>query len=332
MRVIVVGLGSMGRRRIRLIRQYSEEIEIYGIDKNESRRIQTEEEFRIRTFSDLSVACQDEKPKAAFISTPPHTHASIIMDCLKLGMHVFTEINLSNAGYRENLKRASDNNVTLFLSSTFLYRDEVCWIRERVSEQIRPCSYTYHTGQYLPDWHPWEDYRNFFAGRKETNGCREIMAIEFPWLADAFGDISAVKVLKGRHTGLDIDFDDVYHLLIEHENGNLGMVAVDVVSRKAVRNLEVYGEQLYVSWNGRPDGLIRYDFENKEDCYVQLYDRIDRREGYSSSIIENAYYEEILNFFEVIQGNGQPRYSFEKDEKILAIIDQIEKGNDYDKQ
>lgn len=39
-----------------------------------------------------------------------------------------------------------------------------------------------------------------------------------------------------------------------------GTLFVDVISRKAVRNLEIVGENVYLKWYGTPDGLENYDF------------------------------------------------------------------------
>ncbi|MDE6927475.1 MAG: hypothetical protein K2P06_01985, partial [Muribaculaceae bacterium] len=66
--------------------------------------------------------------------------------------------------------------------------------------------YIYHVGQYLPEWHPWENYQDFFVGDKRTNGCREIMAIEFPWLIETFGEIREVSVLHDKMSHLNIDY------------------------------------------------------------------------------------------------------------------------------
>ena len=51
-----------------------------------------------------------------------------------------------------------------------------------LQEFSRPVNYIYHIGQYLPDWHPWENYKNFFVGDKRTGGVREIFGIDLPWL------------------------------------------------------------------------------------------------------------------------------------------------------
>lgn len=326
MKALIVGLGSMGRRRGRLLREYDDTIEIFGIDTQEERRTQAFHDLNITTFSTIEEACKKVNADVALISTSPLSHKALIEECLNRGLHVFTEINLVSNGYDENVALASAKNKILFLSSTFLYRKEISFIKERTKRCNCNLSYTYHTGQYLPDWHPWESYKNFFVGKKETNGCREIMAIEFPWLIDTFGEISSFYSVSRKNTSLDIDFDDQYCLVLLHTAGHMGVIALDVVSRKAARNFELFGEKLYLKWDGTPEGLSVYDYDKKQEEKIKLYDSINKRKEYSASIIEDAYLEEIKNFIESVQGISKPKYSFEKDKAVLSMIDEIEES------
>lgn len=327
MKIVVVGLGSMGRRRVRLLKQISVDFEIVGVDSNPDRQKQAEEELGIGTRSDLENILMDFRPECAVISTSPLSHASLIEACLKHGCHVFTELNLVSDKYEENMLLAKEQKKTLFLSSTFLYRDEIKYVAEKVANTDGLLNYNYHVGQYLPDWHPWESIQNYFVGDKCTNGCRELFAIELPWIIKTFGEIKSYKVLSDRNSQLPIEYDDNYLLLVEHTNGNKGVLCVDVVSRKAVRNLEVYGEKLYLTWDGTPLGLKEYDYENKAEKHINLYDSVDKHEGYASFVIENAYKNELETFINVVNGAGRAEYTFEEDKGVLAIIDDIEAGN-----
>ena len=324
MRAIVVGLGSMGRRRIRLLKKISPDYEIYGVDSKSDRCQQAEKELGIETRTNLEDALEELNPDCAIISTSPLSHASIINICLKLGCHVFTEINLVSDGYEENIALAKEKNKTLFLSSTFLYRDEIQYIEKRVEQQDSRINYIYHIGQYLPDWHPWENFQDYFIGDKRTNGCREIMAIELPWITKVFGNVKSVSVLKSKNTDLKIDYADNYLIQIMHENGVKGILAVDVVSRKAVRNLEIYGENLYLSWKGTPDSLEEYDIEQKKNKSINLYSEVEQRDGYAAFVIENAYENELRAFIGEMNGENVSRHSFREDFAILELINSIE--------
>lgn len=324
MNIMVVGLGSMGKRRIRLIKRYNSSFNIFGIDLNSERRKFCEAEFGMRTSHDIEKVFGSERIDCAFICSSPLTHNGLIHSCLRNDLHVFTELNLVADGYLENNRLANEKHKTLFLSSTFLYRAEVIKLKELISKSAGTLNYTYHVGQYLPDWHPWENYNNFFVGDKRTNGCREIFAIELPWILDAFGEIENFEVIKSKISKLNITYNDNYLVMLEHASGNKGLLAIDVLSRKPVRNLEVFGEDLYMQWDGSPDGLWIYDVENKEDKPIRLYDFIDQLQEYSKFVVENAYYNEIECFFKAINNEMKPKYSFEEDKKVLDLIDKIE--------
>ena len=239
----------------------------------------------------------------AIICTSPLSHSKLIKLCLKNNLHVFTELNLVTDGYDENIQLAEEKNKVLFLSSTFLHRAEINQIKKLVKMQDERLNYNYHIGQYLPDWHPWENYKDFFVGDKRTNGCREIFAIELPWLIEVFGNVKDIIVRKSRISSLNIDYDDNYMVILEHESGHKGMLAVDIVSRKAVRNLEVFGENLYLSWDGSAEGLKMMDIEKRIEENILLYEKVDQLNQYSKFVVENAYYDEIVSFFNVISNN-----------------------------
>lgn len=320
MKVLIVGLGSMGKRRLRLLRNLLSDVEYAGVDSQESRRNETE----IMVYASLDEALTEFKPDVAVVSTSPLSHNAIIRICLNADVHVFTEINLVSDGYEENIKLAEEKNKVLFLSSTFLYRDETKYICETAKKQTKPLSYRYHVGQYLPDWHPWESYTNYFIGNPRTNGCRELMAIEFPWLIEAFGEITDVKVTKRKLTSLQTNYKDCLQLLLTHKNGSIGSVCIDVVSRKAVRLFELTGEDVYLTWDGTPDSLSVYDAEKKCSVPVSLTESVEHKDGYADFIVENAYANELRAFIDVVQSGNNTNYGFREDLETIRIIDRIE--------
>lgn len=323
MKVLIVGLGSMGKRRGRILRSVKPDAELCGVDLTESRRKEAED-LGIRAYDSISGALAAEHPDCAFVCTAPITHAKIIDELLDAGLPVFTELNLVSDGYDALTAKAAEKGVPLFLSSTMLYRAETQYIKAQVQAFKKSVNYIYHIGQYLPDWHPWENYKNFFVGDKRTGGVREIFAIDLPWLLDAFGPVKHVYVEKDKLSELEIDYPDTYFVTLRHENGVKGILAVDVVSPKAVRNFEVFGEGLHLFWEGNPKTLARYDAAAKDKVPVQTYESFEHDARYSDNIVENAYGDEIVNFFGVLDGTQQPRWSFEKDKAVLELIERIE--------
>lgn len=323
---IVIGLGSMGKRRLRLIKKLYPECSLAGVDASLKRCSQTQEEFGIPCFQNLKQALEHCRPEVGFVCTSPISHYEIIRELLLGGVDVFTELNLMDTGYEELEALAKQNNKTLFLSSTPLYRREIQLIAKLVAEQNKPLSYRYHVGQYLPDWHPWEKIQDFFVFNPKTNGCREIFAIQLPWMLHTFGPLkeNGVLVSKGKISDLPLEYDDSYLTILEHQGGHHGVFVVDVVARKPVSNLEIVGESLQIRWDGTPDGLYVLDLETKEFQRQVLYPTYEQDHAYAANIIEDAYGEEIRCFMESLQGKAQPRYTFQQDKKILKLIDRIE--------
>lgn len=324
MKIMIIGLGSMGKRRLRLILKNYEEVSVIGVDSRLDRREEVAQLFSVEVFEDLNTAIKLEKPDVAFICTSPVSHAELTQLCLNERIHIFSEINLINENYDNLIRLAVEKKLDLFLSSTPLYRKEIQSITNLVLAIKQPVNYIYHVGQYLPDWHPWENYEGFFVGNKKTNGCREILCIELPWMVNAFGEIENVQVTKGKNSKLKIEFNDNYLLTITHKNGNKGIFAADVISRKAIRNLEIYNENIHIQWLGTPDTLFNYNFQKQEMEAIRTYDKVNTLTGYNDSIIENMYEEEIACFFDCLNKKEKPKYSFEKDKLILDIVDRIE--------
>lgn len=301
MDVIVAGLGSMGKRRIRLLKQLYPSYQVVGVDTSEDRRLTCEAEFGIVCYESIRGAFAGEPYvpeaiRAGFVCNPPLAHADTIHALLEYGCHVFTEINLVSAGYERNIRLAAQKGLTLFLSSTLNYRRDIREIQAQLASLNIDTAYIYHVGQYLPDWHPWESYKDFFVAEKKTNGVRELMGIDLPWIYKAFGNISEIIVRGGNVSGLDLGYPDIFFVVLTHESGHKGMVCFDVAARTAVRRLEVMGENLHILWDGMRD----------------------------ASYSEAAYTEEIQYFFGAIAGGKDPLYTFEDDYKVVRWMDEIE--------
>lgn len=326
MKILVIGLGSMGKRRINLLKKnFLSKYIIVGVDTRLDRRLEVEELFNIKTYSSLDEAISFENPNCALICTSPLTHSELIIKAMQNNMNVFTELNLINHRYKEIINLSIEKGLKIFLSSTLMYRREIQYIKEKVNSIKDKYHYRYHVGQYLPDWHPWEDFKDFFVADKRTNGCRELLAIELPWIISTFGKIMNLNVIRDSISSLKITYPDSYIIIMEHEDGHKGILSVDVVSRKPTRSLEIYSENCHIFWEGNPESLKIYDIQNKKNINIDTYSKYIRDNRYADNIIEDAYLEELRTFINMVEGKQYfERYTFEDDIYTLGIIDDIE--------
>ncbi|MBQ6088284.1 MAG: Gfo/Idh/MocA family oxidoreductase [Firmicutes bacterium] len=324
---LVVGLGSMGKRRARLLKGLLPDCRIFGVDMSDERREQASS-LGITPFPSIPEALDSVRPDAALVCTSPVSHSGIIKTLLEAGLPVFTELNLLDDGYKENTRLAKEKGVPLFLSSTMLYRKETQYMKQQVDSfresTGKGVNYLYHIGQYLPDWHPWETYKNFFVSDRRTGGVREILGIDLPWLVDLFGDAECVHVESSCLTDLEISYPDTITFILKHDSGTVGTMVVDVTSPKAVRHFECFGEGLHLFWEGSPKELYRFNTETKEKEYVDTYGVYEHDSRYSDNIVENAYVDELADFLSMLEKGTTPLWSFEKDQKVIDLINQID--------
>jgi predicted dehydrogenase len=180
-------------------------------------------------------------------------------------------------------------------------------------------------GQYLPDWHPWESISKFYVGQRQTSATREMVPFEMEWITWIFGDVKTISCLKGKTSDLPVDIDDVYQVIFEFENGVIGHLLVEVISRTPTRILRVVGDKGTIEWNWLEDVVRLYDIKKKQ--WVEFKEKRGFKEkGYVAK--ENMYIEEMKNFINAIKGKEKYVYSLEDDLKILTLLESSEKSSD----
>ncbi len=321
---LIVGFGSMGKRRARLLSALLPSATIAVTDSSEERRAQATE-LGFTAYVSIDEATTNEKFTAALICAAPLAHFDICKKLFECDLHVFCELNLNEDGYDELEELSRQKNLLWFNSNTMLYRGETREILRRRAEHKGGVSYTYRIGQYLPDWHPWESYKNFFVGDSRTSGVREILAIELAWLTEVFGEVTDFVVKKTTTSMLEVSYEDTIFLIMTHSDGTTGSLAVDIVSPKPVRLFCLTGEGIYLTWDGTPDSVRYYDTESRELCSVAVYDNAQQLPGYSDNIVENAYTAELENFLSALEGKETPKYDLAHNRAVLRLIEKIEK-------
>ena len=188
MKLLVIGLGSMGKRRIRCLKKLGFK-KIYGFDRNPSRVKKVGNEYKIKTFSDFKDAYQITKPDVFIISTPPDKHYSYAKFAANNNIDCFMEASVEKSTQTLNLfKLQKKINTIIAPSCTMKYFKAPKIIKSFIKKKSigKILSINYQIGQYLPDWHPWENIKDFYVSKKKTGACREIVPFELTWIMDIF--------------------------------------------------------------------------------------------------------------------------------------------------
>ncbi|PIR77197.1 MAG: hypothetical protein COU30_03815 [Candidatus Magasanikbacteria bacterium CG10_big_fil_rev_8_21_14_0_10_38_6] len=329
MTILQVGLGSMGKRRIRnfLFHGVNED-SLFGFDLNEERRKEVEEQYGIKTFASFSDAVDIVHPDIFSISTPPNHHSTYYLYAAKNKKHFFVEATTHDDGY-ERLLGLLDGSFVAAPSCTFRYFPAVKKIKEILAQGTlgSPLTFSYHLGQYLPDWHPWEDYRKVYFSQKETGACREMLPFELIWLTGLFDTkVSSILGIKGKVSHLEMSADDVYAASVKFSNNIIGTILIDVVARYPFRTLRIMCEEGVIEWDWMSYQIKVYNSSSGQWDIISLQ-KGESEVGYETT--EDMYREEIQHFLAAVSGEFSYPYTFFEDWDILKALYTFEKIPDF---
>ena len=225
------------------------------------------------------------------------------------------------------IKEKNTNNVFVAPSGTFLFHPAIKEIKKIVTsgKYGKVCNFSYHSGQYLPDWHPWENVNDFYVSNRMTGGAREIVPYELTWIVDVLGYPDKVKGYFKRTRDIGCDIEDSYVSALDYGN-MVGSLLIDVVGRNAVRNLVLNFEKAQLQWRGDRELLELYDPETGTWEHIALGDMI-HEEGYNKIVNENMYIDEIEAFLKGIEDERLYPNTMENDIKVLKILEEIENSD-----
>ena len=324
MKVLVIGLGSMGKRRIRNLHALGIK-EVGGVDLRADRRDEAKARYNVRTHASVAEGLAGDY-EAAIVSLPPDLHVEVALACIRSGKPTFVEAGVMLEGMGDLVAAVEASGLVGMPSCTMRYFPGPRMIRQIVDsgELGKPLFWRYHSGQCLLDWHPWESISDYYVSKRATGGCREIVPFELTWLTHVFGDVTAVRGRKARVGALDADIDDVYTAEIHHEGGTTGQLTVDVLSRPAVRDFYLVGQSGNIRWDGIANTLQTSD---KEGQWVDVaLETGHPEEGYMNP--EEPYQAEIRDFLSAVRLGTPPDHTFRDDMRILQTLDAIERDAD----
>jgi predicted dehydrogenase len=323
---LVIGLGSMGKRRVRNMQALGHQVA--GFDPREDRRIEATTKYNIPVFESYESGLEGFAPDGLVISTSPSHHMQYAFAAVDKGLPCFIEASVVDADkVLELSRRVAGTSQVVAPSCTMRYFPGPKLVKDILGRGLigKPLNFNYQTGQYLPDWHPWEDIQSFYVSARETGGGREIVPFELTWLNDLFGDPDPVACLRSKVTDMDADIDDIYHCLLRYPGNFLGNMTVEVVSRpKATRELRILGSDGILVMSA-DENCVRYINTESDDWKRFELGQGTVESGYINP--EEPYISEMADFAAAAAASDPTLYSnslFE-DWKILNMLNQLDK-------
>jgi predicted dehydrogenase len=321
MKFLVIGLGSMGKRRIRNLISlgYSD---IIGFDSRKDRMDESKKKYGIFTVDNIQEGLS-KNPDLAIISTAPNFHKFYVEKVSKQKIPFFTEVNTDIQDIKKIIELTKKYKVLGISSMTMKFHPAIKQIKKIFeSKKLGKLQLlTYHSGENLEDWHPWEQVQDYYVGHIKTGGGRDQAVFEIEWIIWLFGkpiEISA-KTLKISNTKAKIF--DTYQMNLKLLGVPMANVLVDVIQRPPNRILRLVFENGMISWDWI-DGKVRVYYTK-----TKKWDELLHGEGYKGFNVEEMYQEEIKYVIKSIKDKKNYVSSFELELSAAKSVILAEKSS-----
>ena len=323
MKLLIIGCGSTGQRHLRNLKIITTgEIIAYRTRKKEVKKL--ENKYHIQTYSNLEEAL-NQKPDAVLVTNPTSLHIQSALTAAKHGCHLFIEKPLSHTldGIDELIGIVHKKNLVVLVGCNLRFHPCLQFIKKLLNEKRigKVVSARVQMGQYLPDWHPWEDYRTMYSAQQSLGGGIILDAIhDLDYISWLLGDVTQVFSFSDKLSNLDIDTEDVAEILLRFKSGTIVEVHLDYVQRYPSRSCEIIGDEGSIILDINKGTVKVYTAEKKK------WELFEQPNNYD---INQTYLDEMVHFINCIEGKEEPLIGITDGLEVLKIALAAKKSAKY---
>jgi len=317
MKFLIAGLGSIGRRHLRnLVALGEREIILYRTGNS---TMAAEELADFPQETDLEHALEKHRPQAVIVSNPTALHLDVAIPAAKRGCAILLEKPISHTMERLNIlqEAAAKSGSKILVGFQFRYHPGLVRAKQWISEEEigRLISAHVHFGEYLPAWHPWEDYRKGYAARADMGGgvvLTQCHSLDYlPWL---MGSVESVWGFTARLSDLEVDVEDTAKIGVRFHGGALGSLHLDYNQQPPEHYFTVIGTKGTLKWN-LSDGAARVYRPDKQDWEV-----FPLPDGWERNVM---FMEQMKHFLQVARGEADPSCTLEDGIRVMKVIEAV---------
>lgn len=313
MKFLVIGCGSIGERHIRNLQSLSAgEILVYDIDIKRLAFIG--EECQVRTYVNLDEAL-NHQVDALIICVPPALHISFALKAVEYGAHLFIEKPISHnlEGVDALIEGAKAQDLITLVGYNLRFHPGLRLVKQFLNEGRigKVLSARVEAGQYLPDWHPWQDYREMYTAKKEMGGGIILDGSHgLDYVRWLLGEVREVSCFAGKLSSLEVETEDTAEILLMFDSGSIASVHLDFVQRAYSRSCKLIGEEGTIIWD-YTEGRVRW--YSAKTCKWQYF---TDPEGWEPN---QMYVDELAHFLHCLTGEEEPVLDVFEAKKVLSI-------------
>jgi len=281
--------------------------------------------------TDLQEALEKHKPDAVIVANPTSMHLDVAIPAAEAGCAILLEkpISHSMAGVDKLQAAVQKSGAKVLVAFQFRYHPGLVRAKKLITdgEIGRVVSAHVHFGEYLPAWHPWEDYRQGYAARADLGGgvvLTQCHALDYlPWLVGK--NVETAWGFTGKISDLEVDVEDTAKIGLRFEGGALGSLHLDYNRQPPVHTFDIVGTKGSIKWD-LVDGVTHIyravppspggrggGGEGKWETYPMP-------EDWERNVM---FMEQMKHFVAVVRGEAEPSCPLEDGIRVQKLVQAI---------
>ena len=335
MKYLIAGLGSIGRRHMRnLIALGEKDIVLYRTRKA---TMSDDELAGFPVETDLQEALNKHKPDAVIVGNPTSMHLDVAIPAAEAGCSILLEKPISNSIERLDQLEAAvkKSGSKVLVAFQFRFHPGLIRAKQLISdgEIGRIISAHVHFGEYLPAWHPWEDYRKGYAARADMGGgvvLTQCHSLDYlPWLV---GKVDSVWGFTAKLSDLEVDVEDTAEIGLRFGSGALGNLHLDFNQQPPAHRFEIIGTKGSLKWD-LSDGATRIYRASPESLATSTgmgikaggeWETYPLPENWERNVM---FLEQMKHFVAVVRGEVESACTLEDGVRVQQLVNAIHKSN-----
>ncbi len=311
-KALMIGSGSIGQRHIRNLRKIGVN-EIVALRSRKGHYKKLPDDLEVTEVESWDEAIS-QQPDLAIISNPTSLHLESALKIVPFVKGVMIEKPLSHSlkGTGHLIETLRKNRVISFMGHNLMFHPIVNEIKKfsDINDVGEVLNIQCQVGQWLPDWHPYEDYTKAYYASKHLGGGVALTLIHEIHLAlELAGLPTQVFGIVSDSEKLNLDVDVCSDLMIKHKNGAVSQIHLDYIQKPAHRNGVITFERGWLSYDFNEMRLIGQG-PNDESASVKW---TTTNYDYNS-----MYIEQMKQFVRYVE-EGRMKHSFDAESSIESL-------------
>lgn len=307
MKILIIGLGSIGRRHLSILK-VKDHIEVAAF---RTKKGELNSDVEVLEFYNISEAL-NFNPDGVVISNPTSLHAITALPFLKKGIKVLIEKPITATLTENNLLEPYSELIRCAYCLRFLklYKE-----LEFLFQKDPPFKVDFKRSFYLPKWHPYADYKKEYTAQKALGGgVIRTLSHEIDLALSWFDYPQKITGLVDKLSSLEIDTEDYALLSMRYNNKSLRVnIELDFYSPENINSGEAFTRNGKYEWD-----MTEITFQEYEGKKQLIYKA-------SANELDMMYESQLIDFIDFVKTDKSGNATWEDGYNLLKIIDEIEK-------